>query len=194
MVNILPNFRSGNMFGEQEFREGDRAWPGAAILELPDLSSVHLEARLEEADRGRLRANQDAVVRIEAIPGRDFKARINNISVLARVDFTSGWPPARNFDLNLILLDVDPKIRPGMTAVARIATDRIADVVLVPAEALFQKDGAPIVYTLDGSEFVETRVEVKRRGKEQSIIASGIAPGARIARRRPQPEMIRRDE
>jgi hypothetical protein len=33
MVNILPNYRSGNMFGggEQEFREGDRAWPGAAI-------------------------------------------------------------------------------------------------------------------------------------------------------------------
>ena len=100
------------------------AWPGAAILELPDLSSVHLEARLEEADRGRFKAQQDATVRIEALPGRDFKARINHISVLARVDFSSGWPPSRNFDLNLILLDADPKIRPGMTAVARIATER----------------------------------------------------------------------
>jgi HlyD family secretion protein len=193
-VNILPNFRSGNMFGEQEFREGDRAWPGAAILELPDLSSVHLEARLEEADRGRFKAQQDATVRIEALPGRDFKARINHISVLARVDFSSGWPPSRNFDLNLILLDADPKIRPGMTAVARIATDRVPDVLLVPAEAVFQKDGAPIVYRLDGSEFVETRVEVTRRGKEQSIIASGIAAGDKIARRRPQPADIRRTE
>ena len=52
MVNILPNFRSGSMFGgQQEFQEGDRAWPGAAILELPDLSSVHLAARLDESDR-----------------------------------------------------------------------------------------------------------------------------------------------
>lgn len=193
MVNILPNFRSGNMFGgEQEFREGDRAWPGASILELPDLTSVHLEARLDESDRGRLKPNQEASVRIEAVPGRDFKARINRISVLARVDFQSGWPPTRNFDLNLIFLEVDPRMRPGMTAVARIGTERIPDVVLVPAEAIFQRDGAPILYRLDGAEFVETRVEVARRGKEQAIIASGVAPGDRIAIRRPSPDMIRR--
>jgi HlyD family secretion protein len=77
-------------------------------------------------------------VQIEAIPGRDFRARVHDISVLTRVDFSSGWPPPRNFDLNLVLVDVDPKIRPGMTAVARIATDRVPDVLLVPAEAVFQ--------------------------------------------------------
>ena len=192
LVNILPNFRAASSWGsEQEFREGDRAWPGAAILELPDLSSAHLEARLDESDRGRLQTGQDAIVRIEAIPGREFKARINNISVLAKVDFTSGWPPPKNFDLNLVLIDVDPKIRPGMTAVARIATERIPDVVLVPAEAIFQQDGAPNVHRLAGSEFVATRVEVKRRGREQVIIASGVEPGDRIDTR-PAPEMIRR--
>jgi HlyD family secretion protein len=195
MVNILPNYRSGSMFGgEQEFREGDRAWPGAAILELPDLSSVHLEARLDEADRGRLRKDQDATVTIEAIPGRQFKARINHISVLARADFSSGYPPPKNFDLNLVLIDVDPKIRPGMTAVARIAKDRVPDVLLLPSEALFQRDGAPVVYKLDGGGFVETVVNVQRRGKEQSIIASGVSAGDRIATRRPAPELVRRGQ
>jgi len=193
LVNVLPNFRAASTWGsEQEFREGDRAWPGASILELPDLSSVHLEARLDESDRGRLQTGQEAIVRIEAIPGRDFKARINDISVLAKVDFTSGWPPPKNFNLNLVLIDVDPKIRPGMTAVARIATERIPDVVLVPSEAIFQQDGAPNVYRLEGSEFVATRVEVKRRGREQAIIASGVEPGDRIATRRPPPVMIKR--
>jgi HlyD family secretion protein len=193
LVNILPNFRAASSWGsEQEFREGDRAWPGAAILELHDLSTVHLEARLDESDRGRLQTGQEAIVRIEAIPGREFKARINDISVLAKIDFTSGWPPPKNFNLNLVLIDVDPKIRPGMTAVARIATERIPDVVLVPSEAIFQQDGAPNVYRLVGSEFVPTRVEVKRRGREQTILASGVEPGDRIATRRPAAEMIRR--
>ena len=195
MVNILPNFRSGSMFGgQQEFQEGDRAWAGAAILELPDLSSVHLEARLDESDRGRLQAQQDATVRIEALPGKDFKARLDSISVLAKVDFTSGWPPAKNFDLNLVFLDVDARMRPGMTAVARIATERVPDVVLAPAEAIFQRDGAPVVYKLDGSMFVETPVTLRKRGKEQAIIDHGIAPGDRIATRRPPPEMMRRVE
>jgi len=195
MVNILPNFRSGSMFGgQQEFQEGDRAWPGAAILELPDLSSVHLEARLDESDRGRLQRQQDATVRIEALPGTDFKARLDSISVLAKVDFTSGWPPAKNFDLNLVFLDVDARMRPGMTAVARIATERVPDVVLAPAEAIFQRDGALVVYKLDGSIFVETPVAIRKRGKEQAIIDHGIEPGDRIATRRPPPELMRRVE
>lgn len=193
MVNILPNFRSGGPFGgQQEFQEGDRAWPGAAILELPDLSSVHLEARLDESDRGRLQPRQEATVRIEALPGKDFKASLDSISVLARVDFTSGWPPAKNFDLNLVFLDADARMRPGMTAVARIATERVPDVVLAPAEAIFQRDGAPVVYKLTGSEFVETPVTLRKRGKEQAIIDQGVSPGDRIATRRPAPEMIKR--
>ncbi len=76
VVNVLPNYRSGNMMGAApEFRQGDRAWAGAAILELPDLSSVHLLARLDESDRSRLKAGQAASVRIEAVPGNDFKAQ-----------------------------------------------------------------------------------------------------------------------
>jgi HlyD family secretion protein len=194
MVNVLPNPRSSGMFGgqEQEFREGDRAWAGASVLELPDLSSIHLEARLDESDRGRLTPGQDAIVKIEAVPDREFKARIDNISLLARVDFSSGWPPPKNFDLRLGLLEVDARIRPGMTAVARIATDRIPDVVLVPAEAIFQKDGSPVLYVLDGSMFVEQRVQIARRGKEQAVVASGVEPGARVAARRPEADLVRR--
>ena len=193
MVNILPNYRSGGPFGggEVEFREGDRAWAGAQIIELPDLSSVHLEARLDETDRGRLTIGQEAIIRIQAIPDREFKAKIERISVLARADFSS-WPPTRLFDLGLILIDVDPKMRPGMSAIARIATDRVPDVILVPSETVFQRDGYPIVYKLDGSEFVEQRVEVKRRGREQTIITAGIVPGDQIATRRPGPDLIRR--
>lgn len=193
IVNVLPNYRNSGPFGgNQEFREGDRAWPGASIVELPDLSSVHLEARLDEADRGRLAVGQDASIRIEAIPGREFGATIERISVLAKVDYSSGWPPARNFELGLILRDVDPKIRPGMSAVARIATDRVADVVLIPAAAIFQHDGRPVVYRLDGSEFVEEPVEIRRRGTESAIVDAGLEVGARVATRRPSPEIVRR--
>lgn len=192
-VNLLPNLRaSSGGLGVQEFREGDRAWPGAAILELPDLSSVHLEARVDESDRGQLRPGQEAVARIEAVPGHEFKARIEKISLLARPDFNAGWPPPKNFDLDLVLLEVDPRIRPGMTAVARIATGRVADVMLVPADAIFQRDGAPVVYRLSGSRFEERPVGVARRGREQAIVERGVAAGDRVATRRPPPEALRR--
>jgi multidrug efflux pump subunit AcrA (membrane-fusion protein) len=193
-VNILENPRSGGPFGGGgvEFREGDRAWAGAAILELPDLSSIHLEARLDESDRGRLKIGQPATVKIEAVPGKDFAARVDLISVLARVDFSSGWPPVRNFDLGLVLDDRDPRIRPGMTATARIAADRIPGVTLVPAEAIFQKDGRPVVYRLDGSKFDEVTIDILRRGREQAAVKAGVEAGDRLAIRRPEADLIRR--
>ena len=193
-VNILPNPRSGGPFGGAgvEFREGDRAWAGAGILELPDLSSIHLEARLDESDRGRLKIGQAATVKIEAVPGKEFAAKVDLISVLARVDFSSGWPPVRNFDLGLVLEDRDPKIRPGMTATARIAADRMPNVTLVPAEAIFQKDGRPVVYRLNGSKFDEQSIEIARRGREQAAVSSGVQPGDKLAVRRPEPDLIRR--
>jgi multidrug efflux pump subunit AcrA (membrane-fusion protein) len=193
VVNIMPNYRTGGMFGgEVEFREGDRAWPGANIVELPDLSSIHLEARLDESDRGRLKVGQTATVKIEAVPGKDFAASVDLISVLAKVDFSSGWPPLKNFDLGLVLKEPDPRIRPGMTATARIATDRVPAMLLAPTEAVFQRDGHPIVYKLRGSMFDETRIEVVRRGREQVAIASGVNAGEKLATRRPDTDQIRR--
>jgi HlyD family secretion protein len=191
-VNILENPRSGGpMSSGVEFREGDRAWAGASILELPDLSSIHLEARLDESDRGRLKVGQQAIVKIEAVPGKDFNARVDLISVLARVDFSSGWPPVRNFDLGLVLHDPDPRIRPGMTATARIAADRMPNATLVPAEAIFQKDGRSVVYRLRGSKFDEQPVEIVRRGREQAAVSAGVSAGDKLAVRRPDADTIR---
>jgi HlyD family secretion protein len=193
-VNILENPRSGGPFGGGgvEFREGDRAWAGASILELPDLSSIHLEARLDESDRGRLKVAQLATVKIEAVPGKEFGAKVDLISVLARVDFSSGWPPVRNFDLGLILDEKDARIRPGMTATARIAADRLADVTLVPSEAIFQKDGRPVVYRLNGSKFDEQQIDIVRRGREQAAVSAGVNTGDKLAVRRPEPDLVRR--
>ena len=45
MVTVLPNFRAV-MWGTAppDFKEGDRAWPGAAVAEIPDLSQIRFES------------------------------------------------------------------------------------------------------------------------------------------------------
>src|SRR5882757_1862134 len=55
MVTLLPNFRAV-MWGTvpPDFKEGDRAWPGASVAEIPDLTQIRFEARIDESDRGRL--------------------------------------------------------------------------------------------------------------------------------------------
>jgi len=110
----LQNYRNNNGMGPSpEFRAGDKAWAGAQILELPDLSSVHMTAHIDESDRGQLKTGQAATMRVDAVPDRAYQGTVADISVLARIDFSSGWPPAKNFDLTLSINDADVRLRPA---------------------------------------------------------------------------------
>jgi multidrug efflux pump subunit AcrA (membrane-fusion protein) len=150
-VNILQNYRSAMMMmgTAPEFRPGDKAYPGSAILELPDLSAVFLVARLDETDRGLLKIGQTALIRADAVADRDYQATISDISVLARVDFSGGWPPAKQFDLKITFTNPDARLRPGMSAVARIGVGQIPDVLIVPTKAVFTDGGRPVVYRFE---------------------------------------------
>jgi len=185
-VNILPNFRSATPMGvPQEYRAGDRAFAGAIILELPDLSTVYLAARLDEADRGRLVPNQSAVIRVDAIADRDYQATVDQISLLARVDFQGGWPPPKQFDLQVTFKNPDARLRPGMSAVARIAVGQLPNVLLVPSSAIVYEAGRTVVYRLGRRGFEATPVEVLRRGRDQAAVSGTLAEGDTIARTRP---------
>lgn len=181
-VNILPNFRTASPMAQaQEYRAGDRTPPLSPILELPDLTSVFLTARIDEGDRGQLQPGLEATVRADAIPDREFRATVADVSLLARVDFMSGWPPARMFDLRLTFADADGRLRPGMSAVARIPVGRLPGVLLVPAAAVFTVDGRPVVYLERRGRYVPVDVQVLRRGRDQVALAGGVEAGDRVA-------------
>lgn len=180
-VNILPNYRTSTpMGGAQEYRTGDRAFPMAQVLELPDLTSIHLTARIDEGDRGHLKTGLEATVRADAVPDREYSATVTDVSVLARVDFTSGWPPLKMFDLKLMFKDADARLRPGMSAVARIPVGRLPNVLLVPSDAVFVVDGQSLVYVVRGGTPVPTAVQIIRRGRDQAALSGGVAAGDRI--------------
>jgi HlyD family secretion protein len=181
-ASLMANGRSGRMMGNpQDFREGDRAWGGAAILELPDLSSVHLTARLDEADRGRVEFGQSATVHLDAVPDKVYDSRVSKISILARVDFSTSWPPTRDFDLQLDMNDPDSRIKPGMSATVRIAVARLQNVLVVPAQAVSLVNGRPTVYVQISGGFDARPVVILKRGREQVALASGVEPGDRLA-------------
>ena len=173
--------------GQQEFRRAIA--PGRARRSSSCRICLRCTSRRGSTNRiaGGCRPQQEATVRIEAIPGEDFKAKLDSISVLARVDFSSGWPPSKNFDLNLVFVDMRRADAPGMTAVARIATERVPDVVLVPAESIFQRDGAPVVYDL------MVRRSWRRRSRSESAAVSrrlstrGSRPGIALRPAGPPP-------
>jgi HlyD family secretion protein len=171
--------------GPTPFKPGDRAWPGAAIAELPDPSTLKISARIEEAERGQLKLGQTGSVRIEAVPDGSFEGRIETISPTASLDFNAGWPVPRNFTVEVALANSDARLAPGMGAVVRVAVDRVADGIVIPAAALFRKAGRTVAYVRRGSKFEETPVEVLRRSGDEALIAKGLQPGEQLALKDP---------
>ena len=184
VVSIMPNWRQ--CCPPPDFKSGDRAWPGQVIAEVPDLSTLRVTARLEEAERGRMQPDQRVVVRADAVPDKELAGKIEDISALARVDFSS-WPPQRNFNMVVQLDEMDPRLRPGMNTTVRVAVDRVADVVLIPARAVFEKEGRSVAYVRTRSGWDERPVQIARRGQEQHVVREGVAPGERVALKDPIP-------
>lgn len=185
VVSVMYNWQMSSSTAT-EFRAGDKAYAGAQILELPDLSSVLLTARLDESDRGVLQAGQAATIHLDAIPDRDYHASVTDVSLLARVDYSS-WPPVKNFDLRLTFADADVRLRPGMSAVARIAVGHLPDMLLVPTEAVFLVDGRALVYRLsaDGRAADPVVVDVVKRNKVQTAVKGPLKPGDKVTLTRP---------
>jgi multidrug efflux pump subunit AcrA (membrane-fusion protein) len=185
-ISLLPNFRAGGPFSRAapEFKRGDRAWFGAAIAELPDLTAVQMTARVDEFDRGRLQPGSTVRVRVDAVPDRDLTGTLQEISVIAKPDFTV-WPPVRNFDLVVAISDVDPRLRSGMSAAGRVALDSMPNVLLLPVAAVFQRGTAAVAYVVSGRAIESRTVTVLRRGRDQVAIASGVREGERVSLREP---------
>lgn len=166
--------------GESEFREGDRAWSGSVIAEIPDPSSLYIAARVDEADRGRLKPAMTATILSEAVPGLEMPATLTTFSTLARPDFST-WPPPRLFDVSIDLDTKDARLKPGMSTAIRVAVERLPDVLLIPSRALIQTDAHALVYVAGRRGFEARPVVVARRGQQQVAITSGLQPGERVA-------------
>jgi RND family efflux transporter MFP subunit len=187
IVNILPNFRSQGSFGSAPppFKEGDRAWTGAAIAEIPNLSSMRIELKLEEVDRGRIRVGQPAKVKVDAIPDKEFSADLDMISPIASLSFRGPWMPEKTFQAQANLHSLDPRLRPGMSATAEIVIESLPKQLLIPARASFVDNGKPAVWIQRGNGFVKRQIEVGKRNESDIVVLKGLRPGETVALENP---------
>jgi RND family efflux transporter MFP subunit len=185
IITLGQNWRAGGNFNSPpDFREGDRVWPGAQIAEIPDMATAFLDARVDEAERGRLQVGQAALVKVDAIPDKELTGTVSEISTLASPDFTS-YPPVRSFSVIVKLAQIDSRLRPGMSATVRVVVDRVPKTTLVPAAGVFMKGGRSVVYVVAGNDFEERVIEVARRNTEQVAVARGLSAGEQVALKDP---------
>jgi HlyD family secretion protein len=181
-IRLISTWHDG---GESPFKAGDRAWSGAPIAELPDASSLHISAHVDETERGRLALGQAATLQLDAIADRQFTGKIERIGTIATTDFSAGWPFPRNFDLDFAIDQKDPRLRAGMTVQITVIVQRIPNAISIPIQASFVKSGRTVAYVWAGSKFEERAIQIERRSRDRCLISSGLQPGDRVALKDP---------
>jgi multidrug efflux pump subunit AcrA (membrane-fusion protein) len=182
MISLLPVWHNGN---ETPFKVGERAWSGAPIAQLPDVSSLRVAARVDETERGRLSLVQPVSLQLDAIADRQFTGKVERIGTIATSDLQSGWPFPHNFDLEIAIDQTDARFRPGMTTQVTVILDRVPNAITIPVQASFLKSGRTVAYVWNGSRFDERLIQIERRSRDRLLISSGLKADDLVALKDP---------
>ena len=158
---------------------GDFVKDGADLVNLEDTSMLYVDFRMPERYQGQLAVGQGVKVQIDALPGRDFSAKVqaldplvdaNGRSVLVRAVMQPGGGVT---------------LRPGMFARVTTVFSVNDAALVVPEEALVPQGGKQLVFKIasegegEAAKTVVRRTEVQlgvRRGSQVQI-TSGLAEG-----------------
>lgn len=167
---------------------------GTEVLTIADLSSLVINAHVNQADVPRLYVNQAVEVTVEAVPGLVVTGIVERIAPQATVRNN-----IKGFATRILLKNADPRIRPGMTANIRIPVASASNVTAVPLPAVFTERNPEtgqferFVYVRKPDGSAEKRlVKVGVSDFFYAEIQEGLSAGETVMLEMPREELERR--
>jgi HlyD family secretion protein len=168
----------------EPLRVGDTVWSGQTLAELPHVDALEAEVFVLEADAGSLAVGLAAEVVVEAQPGHTWNATVQRIDTLAQPRHPE--VPVHYFGVTLALEKTDiERMRVGQRVRATVRVERPAAIV-VPRQAVFDREGRTVVYRRSGTGFEPVDVVLGPASAGRVVVESGIAEGDEIALRDPE--------
>jgi multidrug efflux pump subunit AcrA (membrane-fusion protein) len=161
-----------------EYREGDLVNPGSPITEVLQADQIEVKGKVDEADRISVNPGLPAEIRVDGMPGVLLQGKVKSVAGLA----ARGWgpPSQKKFDMVVGLDKPDPRLRAGLTAQVLVIGADVKNALLVPRQAVFEREGKLVAYVPAGSGFEPRDVQVKQRS-ESFVAVEGLAEGTPVA-------------
>ncbi len=158
---------------------GDYVKDGADLVNLEDTSTLFVDFRMPERYQGQLAVGQGVKVQIDALPGRDFTAKVQALDPLVDANGRSVLVRAS------LVPAAGANLRPGMFARVTTVFSVNDAALVVPEEAIVPQGNRQVVFKLasegegEAAKSVVRRTEVQlgvRRGSQVQIV-SGLREG-----------------
>jgi len=165
-----------------QIRPGAMIYNQQKIFELPDLSRMQVKVKIHESMVKRVKPGQKADISIEAMANLILHGTVENVGILAESAF---WEErgVKQYMIKVKIDDLPPDsgLNPGMTAQVKIHCGEVADVLLVPVQAVAENEGKHYAYA-SGSHGIERReVEVGETNEKFVQVKDGLDEGEKVA-------------
>lgn len=155
--------------------------PGELIVQMTDITPLHMEGQVDEVDISEVGEGMTARVEIDPLDDLPIQGEVSDIAPQGRS--VNGIV---NYDVDFDLTEENPDVRAGMTAEAFIVVES-ADNVLVVPNAFIRRNlsdssaGAVSTLNPDGT-LREIEVEIGLRGDDFTEVRAGLSEGDLIVR------------
>jgi RND family efflux transporter MFP subunit len=163
----------------RKLRVGDRVTASQGIVTIPEVSRMTVEASVPEAEVHRLRPGQPAQVRLDAYPELQLPGRVARVGTLARSSSERPWEEKR-FD---VLVELDPsraELRPEMSARLEILVGERQGVLLLPINAVFERQGLMLAHVVHPFWIESRQVELGDSNDRLVEVRRGLREGERV--------------
>lgn len=146
---------------------GERVSGGQQVITVVDTRNLRIEAQVLEHDLPLIRVGGEAMITSAGAPGRVIRGRID--AVLPMVDSTTRSGRA------IVRVVGDGTLRPGMYADVQLEASRLASRRLVPARAVIERDGRPLVFVIkDGRAQWTYILPGRTNGVETEVLPDSV--------------------
>jgi uncharacterized membrane protein (UPF0127 family) len=122
-------------------------------------------------------------LRLDALPDVQLRGRVTDIARSVRPK--SEAVPSKVVEIKFALDPTKAPLRPGMRFRGEVETERVANVVQIPIDAVFVTADGPVAYRDRGDGVEAVPLVLGRRSSTMIEVTSGVEPGDRVSRSDP---------
>lgn len=165
---------------QKDISVGASMRPSELIGSIPDMSRLVVNLDVPEATRPKIRLGMRAEMRVKALPNIRLSGEVSRISDMAsNLNYWDRTSPkiygtVISIDQNLEVL------RTGMTVEVDMISETVDNVLFVPVEALFVKEGEVFCRVKKASGPEERKVRTGRSSSSFVEITDGLEPGEKV--------------
>ncbi len=158
--------------------------PGTVMFTLGNLSAMQAKIYVDETDIVDVSIGQPARVTPDAMPDVGFEARVSAIGYMPAPDADAAASDVIEFEVVLDVIDIDARLRPGMSVSGAITTAERENVLTCPLQAVGRREGRgetqDTVYVLEGGRAKLVPVKTGISDGTRVEIVAGLKAGQRV--------------